>query len=217
MKTDFHVHDTLRVEYRVATDGPSFPRGYAQIERETRSAGGNGVLAACALAKWGANVLLTGNPIGDDEHGRFLQTQLEKIPNLTFKAQIESGLETPYAIMLRAGHHDVGTLLSRTAARVSLPPKPYNPGAGLFFGPHASSGESGTPMILRAPTQNYEALIGSLEAVCALYLSLLGEEIGAAEKMAFTECVVRRYQAAFGGPESVPGLEEIEAFLGGER
>ncbi|HEX9998508.1 MAG TPA: hypothetical protein VGB45_15320 [Abditibacterium sp.] len=218
MKYDFHIHDTVRVEYRVATNGPSFPRGYAQIEHETRSAGGNGTLAACALAKWGAKVLLTGNAIGGDEHGSFLAKELTKVPNLTFEPQVDLEIQTPYAILLKAGTHDVGTLLSVTAAQVVIQRLPQDPTvAGFFIGDNASFGEIGTSAILREPTQDYEALINSLASVSACYLSLLGAEIGADEKAAFVECVVEKYKASFGGPQTVPTLEEIEAWLNDER
>jgi hypothetical protein len=218
MKYDFHINDAIRVEYRLTTDGPSFPRGYAQIERETRAAGGNGVVAACALAKWGANVLLTGNAVGDDSHGQLIGAQLSQVPNLTYEAQVQPGLETPYAILLQAGTHGIGTLLSASASRIELPKRSQNSQvAGFFFGAPSSFGEEGTSIILRAPSQDYEALLGSLEAVSACYLSLLGDDVGADEKEAFTACVVGRYKTAFGGIETIPTIEEIEAFLSVER
>lgn len=218
MKYDFHVHDAIRVEYRLTTDGPSFPRGYAQIERETRHAGGNGVVAACALAKWGASVLLTGNAIGDDSHGQLIVSQLDKVPNLTFQPQIEEGLETPYAILLRAGSHGIGTLLSGSASRIELMKRPQNSQiAGFFFGAPSSFGEEGARVFLQAASQDYEALLGSLETVSACYLSLLGDEVSPEEKEAFTTCVVGKYKAAFGGIETIPSIEEIEASMSVER
>lgn len=218
MKYDFHVHDAIRVEYRITTDGPSFPRGYSQIERESRGAGGNGVVVACALAKWGATVLLTGNAIGEDAHGQLLVSQLSRVPNLTYEAQVEPGLETPYAILLQAGGHGIGTMLSATAGRVELRKRPQNSHiAGFFFGDPASFGEAGATAVLRAPTQDYDSLVSSLEAVSACYLSLLGDEVSPAEKQAFTACVVGKYTAAFGGIESIPTIEEIEASLSVER
>ncbi|MBW3636981.1 MAG: carbohydrate kinase family protein [Armatimonadetes bacterium] len=218
MKYDFHVHDAIRVEYRVSTDGPSFPRGYATIERETRAAGGNGVVAACALARWGAQVLLSGNALGDDPHGQFLQRELEKVPNLTFEAQIEAGIETPYAILIRAGTHNIGTLLCASASRLALPKRAQDASvAGFFFGETASFGAQGAPAILSAPSQDYSALVATLQTVASCYASLLGDQVSADDKTAFVSCVVESYQKAFDGPHSIPSLEEIEAFLGNER
>jgi hypothetical protein len=218
MKYDFHVHDVIRVEYRVITDGSSFPRGYAQIEREERVIGGNGVLAAYALAKWGATVLLTGNAIGEDSHGRFLVSELSGIRNLTYEPEIDAQELTPYAILLKAGTHNIGALLSPNAARVSMRKRPQNPAlAGFFFGDRASFGEPGAPAILRAPSQDYEALIHSLEAVAVCYLSLLEEGVSPAEKAAFVSYVVEKYQESFSGVDSIPGLEEIESSLRQER
>lgn len=218
MKYDFHVHDAIRVEYRITTDGPSFPRGYAQIERETRAAGGNGVIAACALARWGASVLLTGNAIGDDSHGQLIVSQLGQVPNLTFEPHIEPGLETPYAILLQAGTHGIGTLLNPSASRLELRKQAQNAQtAGFFFGAPSAFGDEGSSITLRAPSQDYEALVGSLEAVSACYLSLLGDEVGPEEKEAFVTCVVEKYKAGFGGIETIPTIEEIEASLSFER
>lgn len=213
MKYDFHVHDAIRVEYRVSTDGPSFPRGYALIEGETRAAGGNGVVAACALARWGARVLLSGNALGDDEHGRFLIQELAKFPNLSFEPQIEAALATPYAILLRAGTHSVGTLLSASASRLAIQ-KCAQDGdiAGFFFGDAVGFGAAGVPAILRAPSQDYESLLASLEAVATCYLSLLGAEVSAEDKAAFVSFVTEKYRHAFAGPQSIPSMEEIEAF-----
>jgi hypothetical protein len=218
MKYDFHVHDVVRVEYRIATDGPSFPRGYAQIENESRVVGGNGAVAACALARWGASVLLTGNAIGDDSHGRFLMEQLSRIPNLTYEPQIQPGFDTPYAILLKAGSHSVGTLLSPTAARVPLEKRSQNSNlAGFFFGDRASFGEAGTPVVLRAPSQDYEGVVASLEAAAVSYLSLLGDGVSPSQKSAFTAFVVEKYNAGFGGIETIATMEEIEASLRDER
>jgi hypothetical protein len=218
MKYDFHVHDVVRVEYRIATDGPSFPRGYSQIESEARVVGGSGAVAACALARWGATVLLTGNPIGEDSHGRFLVEQLSQVPNLTYEAQIEPEIETPYAILLKAGSHSVGTLLSPTAAKVPLEKRSQNSSlAGFYFGDRASFGEAGTPVLLRAPSQDYASVVASLEAAAVCYLSLLGEGVSPSQKSAFTAFVVEKYNAGFGGIETIATMEEIEASLRDER
>jgi hypothetical protein len=218
MKYDFHVHDVIRVEYRVTTDNPSFPRGHAQIENEERVVGGNGVIAACALARWGATVLLTGNAIGDDSHGRFLVSELAKVPNLTYEPQIDAAVNTPYAILLKAGPHSVGTLLSPPAARITLEKRAQNPAlAGFFFGDPSAFGEEGSKTILRAPSQDYDALACTLEAVAVCYLSLLGDGVSPAEKAAFVKFVFERYTSSFGGIESIPTLEEIETSLRAER
>jgi hypothetical protein len=218
MKYDFHVHDVIRVEYRVTTDSPSFPRGHAQIENEERVAGGNGVVAACALARWGASVLLTGNAIGDDSHGRFLIGELAKVPNLTYQPQIDAEVDTPYAILLKAGSHSIGTLLSPMAARVTIDRRAQNPAlAGFFFGDPAAFGEEGSKAILRAPSQDYDSLANSLEAVAVCYLSLLGDGVSPAEKAAFVKYVLEKYTSSFGGIESIPTIEEIETSLRAER
>lgn len=210
MKYDFHVHDAVRVEYRVTTDAPSFPRGHARIEREVRSPGGNGVLAACALARWGARVLLTGNAIGDDAHGRFLVERLAQVSNLTFEPRLESGLATPYALLLRAGTHSVGVLLSPSAASLPMPNAPDATRAHLFFG------HGGAEVMLPGTTQDYAALLGSLEAVAAFYLSLL-EEVSDDDRRAFIARVTGHYKEGFGGLETILSLEEIEASLSAER
>ncbi|RYG70012.1 hypothetical protein EON80_08710 [bacterium] len=160
MKYDFHVHDVIRVEYRIVTDRPSFPRGYAHIENENRVVGGNGVIAACALARWGVSVLLTGNTIGEDSHGRFVLDELSKVPNLTYEPEIDPATETPYAILLKAGQHSIGTLLSPTAAKINLLKRSQNSNsAGFFFGDPTAFGEPGTPATLFSPSQDYDALV----------------------------------------------------------
>jgi hypothetical protein len=137
-------------------------------------------------ARWGATVLLSGNALGDDDHGRFLGRELERIPNLTYKPQIDPTKQTPYAILLKAGGHGVGTLLSPSAARVKIHKQVQdNAVAGFFFGDPAGFGEGGESSILGAPTQDYDALLASLEAVATCYLSLLGEEVSPHEKAAF--------------------------------
>lgn len=218
MKYDFHVHDVVRVEYRIVTDGPAFPRGYSQIENEARLVGGNGTVAACALARWGASVLLTGNPIGNDSHGRFLQEQLSNVPNLTYEPQVKPDLETPYAILLKAGTHSVGTMLSPSAAKVQFEKRSQNAGiAGFFFGDRASFGDEGVSATLRAPSQDYPSLVATLEAAAVCYLSLLGDGVSPSQKSAFISYVVEKYDSSFGGIETIPSMEEIEASLRDER
>ena len=214
MNYDFHIHDAVRVEYRVATDGSSFPRGYACIERETRSAGGNGVIAAVALARWGARVLLTGNAIGDDDHGRFLLRQLEPIENLHFEAEVRPDVETPYAILLRAGHFDVGTLLSAPASHLELERLSRNLEDARFFGGAPEGwGEVAECVHLEAATQDYQALIGALAGVAAIYGQLMETQIAPAHQAALSEAATRLYAKRFGGLESIPTLEELEACL----
>lgn len=214
MPYDFHVHDAIRVEYRVTTDGPSFPRGYARIQQEARSAGGNGVIAAVALARWGARVLLTGNPIGDDEHGRFLQSELKKIETLTFEPEIRPGFDTPYAILLRAGSYDAGALLSPTASPLELPCRPRDPSlARYFFGDKTAFGDGGHTAILEASSQDYRSLLGTLAGVAAVYLQLTGANWPDNLKAAFSDTVTDLYAATFSDLSSVPTLEQIERSL----
>ncbi len=214
MHYDFHIHDAIRVEYRVATDGSSFPRGYSCIERETRSAGGNGVIAAVTLARWGARVLLTGNALGADDHGRLVKRELENIENLTFDAQLASDVVTPYAILLRAGKFDVGTLLSPQAARIELPRLSRNSDDARFFGGAAEGwGEGGATVFMEAATQDYSALVGAMAGVAAIYGQLMEDQIAPAQQIALSEAATRLYKERFGGLSSIPTLEELEACL----
>ena len=214
MNYDFHIHDAIRVEYRVSTDGSSFPRGYSCIERETRSAGGNGVIAAVMLARWGARVLLTGNALGDDDHGRFLVRQLENIENLTLDAPLQSDVTTPYAILLRAGKFDVGTLLSPQAAALELKRLSRNTNDAQFFGGATEGwGEGGAMVSMEATTQDYDALVGTVAGVAAIYGQLMEDQIGAAQQLALSEAATRLYKERFGGLDSIPTLEELEACL----
>ena len=218
MQYDFHIHDAIRVEYRVATDGSSFPRGYSCIEAETRSAGGNGVVAAVTLARWGARVLLTGNAIGDDDHGKFLRAQLEPIENLTFGAQVEAEVVTPYAILLRAGKFDVGTLLSPDAARIRLPRLSRNSQGAQFFGGASEAwGEAAGHAELEAATQDYSSLIGAVAGVASIYGQLMATEIPHAQQIALGEAATQIYSENFGGLDSIPSLEELEAYLSAAR
>ena len=218
MSYDFHIHDAIRVEYRVTTDGTSFPRGYACIEREVRCAGGNGVVAAVALAKWGARVLLTGNAIGDDDHGRFLGKELASIENLSFAPDIAPALKTPYAILLRAGRFDVGSLLSNEAAQIELPRRSRSGGDARFFGGASEGwGEVEGTAILEAATQDYESLIGALRGVTVIYGQLMETPLPLSQQAALGEAATHLYRERFGGLESVPGLEELEAYLSAER
>ena len=214
MNYDFHIHDAIRVEYRVATDGSSFPRGYSCIQRETRSAGGNGVIAAVTLARWGARVLLTGNAIGDDDHGRFIASELETIENLTFNALPQKDVVTPYAILLRAGHFDVGTLLCPQASNLELERLSRNLEDAQFFGGARECwGEGGGSVHLEAASQDYNALIGSMAGVAAIYGQLMEHEVALATQHALSEAVTGLYAERFGGLESIPTLEELEACL----
>ena len=214
MHYDFHIHDAIRVEYRVVTDGSSFPRGYSCIERETRSAGGNGVVAAVTLARWGARVLLTGNALGDDDHGRFVRSQLESIENLTLQTETCADAATPYAILLRAGKFDVGTLLSPEAARIRLPRLSRNVQNAQFFGGATEGwGETAGHAQLEATTQDYNALIGALAGVASIYGQLMENEVPSAQQIALGEAATRLYDKKFGGLDSIPSLEELEACL----
>ena len=214
MHYDFHIHDAIRVEYRVATDGSSFPRGYSCIERETRGAGGNGVVAAVTLARWGARVLLTGNALGDDDHGRLIVRELNNIENLTFEAELHGDVITPYAILLRAGKFDVGTLLSPQAAHLELERLSRNSSQARFFGGASEGwGEGNASVFLEAATQDYNALIGAMAGVAAIYGQLMESQIAPAPQAALSEVATRLYKERFGGLDSIPTLEELEACL----
>ena len=218
MTYDFHIHDALRVEYRVATDGSSFPRGYSFIERETRGAGGNGAVAAAALAKWGARVLLTGNPIGDDEHGHLLQRELEAVENLDFAPEVRPGLATPYAVLLRAGGFDVGTLLSPQAARIALPRLSRNEEKARFFGGAVEAwGEVEGEAILEAATQEYGSLVGAIAGVAAIYEQLMGAQLSRRTHAQLGEAATQLYRERFGGLGAIPTLEELESYLSAAR
>ncbi len=218
MHHDFHIHDAIRVEYRVATDGSSFPRGYSCIERETRSAGGNGVIAAVTLARWGARVLLTGNALGDDDHGRLIMRELKAIENLTFEADLQRDAVTPYAILLRAGKFDVGTLLSPDAARIELKRLSRNSEGARFFGGASEGwGEGEGCVHLEEATQDYNALLGAMTGVTAIYGQLMEDLIAPPQQVAISEGATRLYRERFGGLDSIPTLEELEAYLTAAR
>ena len=218
MHYDFHIHDTIRVEYRVATDGSSFPRGYSCIERETRSAGGNGVIAAVTLARWGARVLLTGNALGDDDHGRLITRELGQIENLTFAAPLQNDVITPYAILLRAGKFDVGTLLSPQAANIELERLSRNLDDARFFGGASEAwGEGEASVTMEAASQDYSALVGALAGVAVIYGQLMENQIAPTQQLALSEAATGLYQERFGGLSSIPNLEELEAYLPAAR
>lgn len=96
------VHGAIRVDYRVRINGAFEFGATKNIEAETRHAGGAGLIEAVALAKWGAQVQLSGNPIGNDPHGRFILKELEAFCGVEFDANIQSGLETPYSIRIES-------------------------------------------------------------------------------------------------------------------
>lgn len=218
MTYDFHIHDAIRVEYRVATDGSSFPRGYAFIESEMRGAGGNGAVAAVALARWGARVLLTGNPLGDDEHGRLIVRELENVENLDYAPDVRPGLATPYAILLRAGHFDVGTLLSSQAAHLEMPRLSRNEANTRFFGGATEAwGETEGTVILQAASQEYGSLVGAIAGVATIYEQLMGTHLELPRQLQLSETATRLYQERFGGLDSIPTLEELESCLSAAR
>ncbi|HEX8464522.1 MAG TPA: hypothetical protein VF627_07875 [Abditibacterium sp.] len=213
MKYDFHLHDAVRVEYRVLA-GPNLAPDCARIERETRCAGGNGVVAAMALARCGARVLLTGNHIGDDAHGQFLVRELQKVPNLWFEPTIEAGFQTPYAIFIQTAAPLVTSLLSPRAAPLQLEARFSSQEAAQFWSACSESSFPGAPCELDASTQNYEALLLSLRravVMCQLWSGAAGEADEVASR------VVAHYEAAFDGPHVLLSREEIAALGRAER
>jgi hypothetical protein len=214
MTYDFHIHDVVRVEYRVTTDGPSFPRGFANIQNEIRVPGGSGVVAAVALARWGARVLLTGNPIGDDSHGKLLQTELANIPNLAYEPEVRADFETPYALLLQAGRYNIGSLLSAHASRVPIVKKPRDARTARYLLGDASAwGEEGTQVELSPATQDFPSLVGALEGAAGVYARLMLTEWTVEHQNLFVETVGTLYRNTFGGLETIPSLEEVEASL----
>jgi len=114
MKTDLFIYGVLRVEYRVQL--AHLGENSSLIASERRLAGGEGAGTALALAALGAQVRLSGNPLGDDSHGRFLLSQLQNEPNLELDIEVRPDVVTPYAILIRAQNGTVQTLLSPEAA-----------------------------------------------------------------------------------------------------
>ena len=116
MKTNISIHGALRIEYRVQLA----PLGdnSSLIASERRLAGGEGAVSALALAALGACVRLSGNPIGDDSHGRFLLSQLQNVPALELELEVRPDVVTPYAILIRGAEGGVQTLLSPEAAEL---------------------------------------------------------------------------------------------------
>jgi len=114
-----HIHGAIRVEYRVRTR--ALGQNLGAIESETQRIGGSGGVCALALSQLGARVHLSGNALGDDSHGRFLQKQLE-LEGINGEFSLHKELSTPYAILLRNESGETQTLLSPSALNLEWSP-----------------------------------------------------------------------------------------------
>lgn len=119
MKSAISLQGTLRVEYRIRLQ--PMAGATSLIASEQRFAGGSATVAALALASLGASVRLSGSPIGDDSHGRFLRAQLENVPGLELEVETRSEVVTPYAILVREEEGTTRTWLSPEAAQLEDP------------------------------------------------------------------------------------------------
>ncbi|RYX80430.1 hypothetical protein EON83_28585 [bacterium] len=119
MKSVISLQGALRVEYRIQLK--SLGEATSLIASEQRLAGGNGAVAALALISLGERVHLTGNPIGDDSHGRFLLAQLQNVPGLELEVEIQPKTATPYAILVREPDGSTRTWLSLEASQLEGP------------------------------------------------------------------------------------------------
>ncbi|BCM90271.1 hypothetical protein IAD21_02122 [Abditibacteriota bacterium] len=119
MKSVISLQGALRVEYRIQLK--SLGEATSLISSEHRLAGGTGAVAALTLASLGAHVRLSGNPIGDDSHGRFLISQLQNVPGLELDIETRSDVVTPYAILVREQDGTTRTHLSPEAAQLEGP------------------------------------------------------------------------------------------------
>lgn len=180
----FHIHGAVRVEYRVRTRalGPHL----GAIESESQRIGGSGGVCALALSQLGARVHLSGNALGDDSHGRFLKKQLEAA-GISGDFSLQSGLSTPYAILLRDESSETQTLLSAGAQHIELP---------LLM-----SGEEGTnPLNFSFHNRDgsYGELLSNLHTALRIWVNLTDSK----EKVSVREerigSWIAKYDASFG-------------------
>jgi len=172
-----HIHGAIRVEYCVQTR--ALGRNLGAIESESQRIGGSGGVCAMALAQLGARVHLSGNALGDDSHGRFLKKQLESA-GVSGEFSLQSGLSTPYAILLRNESGETQTLLSPSAQSLELPP--------------VASGENGAATMnfsLGQRSGSYGELLADLRAALSWWLDW--SDLGRS-----AESWIAKYDASFG-------------------
>jgi len=180
----FHLHGPLRVEYRVRTR--ALRPNLGAIEDERQVVGGSGGVCALALAHFGARVRLTGNPLGDDSHGRFLRKQLAAAIGIEAEFQIEPGRATPYAILLRDEQGATQTLLSPASLGMEFPlPPPLEKGVDTIH--------------LRGDMpDDYADLLDDLRMVLGVWLPILRPDEAPAVRQAQVESWVESYDTRFG-------------------
>jgi len=189
-----HVHGAIRVEYRVRTRYLDPDMGV--IESETQCIGGSGGVCALALSQLGARVHLSGNALGDDSHGRFLKKQLEAA-GIIGEFSLQSGLSTPYAILLRDDYGETQTLLSARAQHLELPPL---------------AGIEGEARVLdlsgRAGNGSYAELLEELRPALRLWLHATRPDDEAFLRAIQVESWIAKYDASFGDFSFEQGKEK---------
>jgi len=190
----FHIHGAVRVEYRVQTR--ALGQDLGAIESETQRIGGSGGLCALALSQLGARVHLSGNALGDDSHGRFLQRQLGEA-GISGEFVLHAGLSTPYAILLRDENSETQTLLSAGAQYLEWPP---------LGG--AQEGVCVLDFSLGNRVGSYGELLGDLRAGLRAWLDLTDSEETAPVREDKVESWVANYHASFGNSSSDFGKEK---------
>lgn len=176
MLPPFHIHGAIRVEYRVRTR--TLQQSIGAIESEQQCAGGTGALCALSLARLGARVRLSGNALGDDSHGRFLKSQL-RAAGIETDLELQAGVVTPYAILLRADEGQTQTLLSPQARKLVLPPVQMQRDARTFdFSLQMKSLE------WQEKHQGCDALLDALRSVLLAWLEVARPDEGFDEHQA---------------------------------
>lgn len=134
----------LDVLWRVATLPP--PGGYVDILEERRAIGGEAANTAVALSRWGVNVALVGNDLGDDDDGRLLRSLFERdAPEIDLRFVATSTRSyTPYCVCMATpdgqrtmfGHRftemrspELDPDLARSAQIFTMEPNAYEAGA----------------------------------------------------------------------------------------
>ncbi len=80
----------------------TFPRpdGYAVIREEAVEVGGEATATAVALARWGLEVKLAANEVGEDGYAEFIKQRLNRVKGLEVELKKVTGRVTPHAVIL---------------------------------------------------------------------------------------------------------------------
>lgn len=99
---DVLVYGTICLDAVWRVDAIPAPGGYVDVLDERRMVGGEAANTAIALARWGLNVALAGNALGDDADGDTLRRLfVEQAPEIDLQYVVtEPGTETPYCLCM---------------------------------------------------------------------------------------------------------------------